>query len=86
MKTELKDYIDQLEIEYSRFGKKEVAVQQKAYMRDQFEYFGMKAPVRREVQQPFLVKEYLPLKEKNRPPFAPERGGRQTSKELTGIN
>lgn len=39
-----------------------IALEQKAYMRNQFEYYGLKAPERRKVQAPFLVKQYLPEK------------------------
>ena len=31
-------------------------------MRNQFEYYGIKTPLRREIQKPFLVKAYLPPK------------------------
>lgn len=51
----------------SEFKSKEnlvVALQQKTYMRNQFEFFGLKAVVRREIQKPFLTKVYLPEKEK----------------------
>ncbi len=37
-----------------------IAKQQKAYLRDQFEFYGIKTPVRREVQKPFLIKKHLP--------------------------
>ena len=33
-----------------------------AYMKNHFEFYGIKAPIRREIQKPFLVKEYLPPK------------------------
>lgn len=39
-----------------------IAAQQKAYMRDQFEYYGLKTEVRRQLQKPFLVVKYLPEK------------------------
>ena len=35
---------------------------QKAYMRNQFEFYGMTSPIRRKVQKPWLQKENLPSK------------------------
>ncbi|WP_109831553.1 DNA alkylation repair protein [Reichenbachiella versicolor] len=40
----------------------EIARQQKAYMKGRFEYFGIKAPDRKQLQKPFLVKAFLPRK------------------------
>ena len=39
-----------------------IAKQQKAYMKDKFEFFGLKAPVRRSLQKPFLDRKFLPTK------------------------
>lgn len=36
-------------------------------MKGQFEFYGLKAPVRREITKPFLVREYLPKKEELTP-------------------
>lgn len=55
-------FIDVLTEEFQRHANSEVAAGQKAYMRDQFEFFGIKAPIRKEIQKPFLVKTYLPAK------------------------
>jgi 3-methyladenine DNA glycosylase AlkD len=57
-------FIDSLSEEFLRNQNAIIAAEQKAYMRNQFEFFGMKAPKRREIQKPFLVKTYLPPKEK----------------------
>lgn len=57
------EYIEALQNEFQRNGNPSIAIEQKAYMRDQFEFFGIKAPVRRQIQKPFLVKQYLPPKE-----------------------
>ncbi|MFY0625108.1 MAG: DNA alkylation repair protein [Reichenbachiella sp.] len=62
MNPELEDYLEQLAMEFKRSENPDVASQQKAYMRGQFEYFGLKSPDRREVEKPFLIKEYLPSK------------------------
>ncbi|RFC54132.1 DNA alkylation repair protein [Brumimicrobium aurantiacum] len=40
----------------------EIAKQQSAYMKNRFEYFGLKTPFRRDLQKPFLLKENLPTK------------------------
>jgi 3-methyladenine DNA glycosylase AlkD len=57
------EFITLLEAEFKNGGDSEIARQQKAYLRNKFECFGMKAPIRRAIQKPFLAKEYLPPKE-----------------------
>lgn len=57
------DFINTLEQELSLHANPKIAAEQKAYMRNQFEYYGIKAPLRRKIQHPFLVKQYLPLKD-----------------------
>ncbi len=54
------DFIETLEIEFSRQSDPTIAAGQKAYMRNQFEYFGLKSTIRKEIQRPFLEKTYLP--------------------------
>jgi len=56
-------FIDSLEQEFLRNTNVDIAAQQKAYMKGKFEFYGMKSPVRREVQKPFLIKKYLPAKD-----------------------
>lgn len=58
----VKDYIEILEREFSKKCHPEKALAQKAYLKNQFEFFGLTAPIRREIQKPFLQKEYLPPK------------------------
>lgn len=58
----MKDFIKTLELEFVRNTNLEIAAQQKAYMKGQFDFYGMKAPVRRELTKPFLLKSYLPPK------------------------
>ena len=41
---------------------KRQALEQKAYMRHQFQFYGLIATARREIQKPFFIKEYLPQK------------------------
>lgn len=58
----MKSYITTLEKEFKRNSNTEIAAGQKAYMRNQFEFFGIKAPIRGSIQKPFLITAYLPLK------------------------
>ena len=58
----MKQFIETLEIEFQKNENMQIALEQKAYMRNQFEYYGLKAPERRKIQAPFLVKQYLPEK------------------------
>lgn len=58
----MEDFIDILKIEFKKNSNKQIATQQKTYMRGQFEFYGIKTPLRREIQKPFLVKAYLPKK------------------------
>jgi len=62
----MKEFIQTLEIEFQKNENVKIALAQKAYMRNQFEYYGLKANERREIQKPFLMKTYLPKKEKVR--------------------
>lgn len=56
------DFINILETEFWKNANPEIAIGQKAYMKNQFEFYGIKTPVRRKIQKPFLIKEYLPPK------------------------
>lgn len=58
----MNDFINTLENEFEKGGNPKLALQQKAYLRNQFEFFGMKATDRREIQKPFLIKAFLPNK------------------------
>lgn len=57
------DYIKTLEIEFEKKKNPTIASEQKAYMRNQFEFYGIKSTTRREIQKPFMVKNSLPNKE-----------------------
>lgn len=57
------DYITALEVEFERNSNPGIAREQKAYMRNQFDFFGIKSPLRKELVKPFLLKEYLPEKQ-----------------------
>jgi 3-methyladenine DNA glycosylase AlkD len=58
----MKDYLNTLTAEFEKHANPEIARGQKAYMKNQFAFFGIKAPVRQKVQQPFLDKKFLPHK------------------------
>lgn len=58
----MKTYLNTLQTEFQLNANPAIAVQQKAYMRNQFEYFGMMAGERRAVTKPFLTKAFLPEK------------------------
>ncbi|NME71795.1 DNA alkylation repair protein [Flammeovirga aprica] len=58
----MKEYITTLEELFKENSDTERALQQKAYMRNQFEYYGLTSPKRKELQKPFLLKSYLPDK------------------------
>ena len=55
-------YLDTLQTEFQANANPTIAEKQKAYMRNQFEYFGMTAGERRAITKPFLVKAFLPEK------------------------
>lgn len=56
------EFIQTLELELKRNSNTKIAAGQKAYMRDQFEFYGIKSPLRRQIQKPFLTKSYIPPK------------------------
>lgn len=60
-------FIELLEVEFQQNANNERSVSQKAYMRNQFEYFGLDAATRRHIQKPFLVTKYLPVKSEATP-------------------
>lgn len=62
MNKKIEAYIQILGHEFEKNGNANIALEQKAYMRNQFAYFGLKTPIRREIQKAFLEKEHLPSK------------------------
>ena len=48
---EILEYIDALEIELERKSNPKVALEHKVYMRNQFEFYGLKTNERREIQK-----------------------------------
>jgi len=53
-------YIDLAEKTFRKYANAENAAGAKAYMRDQFDYFGLSTPVRRDVQKTFHAQNELP--------------------------
>ena len=58
----MNEFVQTLELELKRNSNSKIAKEQKAYMRNQFEFYGIKSPLRREIQKPFLAKSFLPPK------------------------
>ncbi len=58
----MKEFIQALETEFSKNANPKLAEEQKAYLKNKFEFFGMRTESRRLVQKPFLDKKYLPSK------------------------
>ena len=57
------NFIETLQSEFEAQADSKIAKEQCAYLRNQFLFYGMKTPVRRAIQKPFLAKAYLPPKE-----------------------
>ncbi len=57
------DFIAVLESEFKKNANEKIAEGQKAYMKNKFEFYGIKSPDRHKIQNPFLVKNFLPPKE-----------------------
>ena len=55
-------FLQTLQTEFEENANPKIALEQKAYMRNQFEYYGIKSPQRREITKPFLDKKFLPKK------------------------
>ena len=84
----MQTYLSTLQIEFQINGNPEIAQKQKAYMRNQFEYFGMTAGERRMIRKPFLTKVFLPKKETlheliHKLWVKPERDFQQFGQDLT---
>ena len=58
----MSEYVDTLDIQFRSSKNEEVRIQQKAYMKGKFDFFGIKSPLRHELSKPFLHKDYLPAK------------------------
>ena len=58
----MKEFVLNLQIEFEKHAHAVVAAGQKAYMKNRFEFYGIKTPRRREIQKMFFAKAYLPPK------------------------
>jgi 3-methyladenine DNA glycosylase AlkD len=61
-KTKMMELTKKLETEFKKKRNVEIAAEQKAYMKNQFEFYGLTAKVRREIQKQFFIKKHLPPK------------------------
>ena len=59
----MNSYVSEVETAFKNHADPENAEGQKAYMRNQFDFLGIKSPIRKEIQQSFLRKKNLPPKE-----------------------
>jgi 3-methyladenine DNA glycosylase AlkD len=57
------DFISTLTHEFTESSNTQIALEQKAYLRNQFEFYGIKTERRSAIEKPFLAKQYLPAKE-----------------------
>jgi 3-methyladenine DNA glycosylase AlkD len=58
----MNEYLNSLENEFKRNSNEKIAIQQKTYMRNLFEFYGIKTPLRREIQKPFFENKFLSKK------------------------
>jgi len=56
----MKSYLVELETAFQKHSNSIKASQMKKYMKNQFEFFGISSPLRREIVRNFLLKENLP--------------------------
>ena len=56
------DFVTQLETDFRQQADRNIAINQEAYLQNQFELYGLPTPLRKEIQKPFLLKENLPNK------------------------
>lgn len=59
----MKDYILELQKVFEENNNLERAKQQSAYLKNKFAFYGLTSPQRRQLQKPFLAKQFLPTKE-----------------------
>ncbi len=58
----MSNFTELIQQEFHRNANNEIAIAQSQYMKNKFSFFGIKSPLRRELQKPFLVVKYLPSK------------------------
>lgn len=57
------NFVSELRRSFEEHRNDEIASGQKAYMKNNFEFLGLKTEVRRALAQPFMIREHLPPKE-----------------------
>ncbi len=67
MHTEVSEFINTLSLEFKRHADPEKASEQKAYLQNKFDCYGLLTQQRRNIQKPFLVREFLPPKDQLKP-------------------
>ncbi len=58
----MKEYTARVKAEFIKNANPEYARFQKAYLRNQFEFLGLKSPLKKEVSRQFLTKSQIPVK------------------------
>ena len=56
------EFIKHLKLEFEKNANPQIASGQKSYMKNQFDFYGIKTTERRIIQKPFMADEYLPPK------------------------
>lgn len=56
------EFVDEIRFSLKEAGNSKIALKQKAYLKNQFEFFGIMTKDRRALMKPFLQKEFLPEK------------------------
>ncbi|MBN2680955.1 MAG: DNA alkylation repair protein [Bacteroidales bacterium] len=59
----MKSYISILKLDFEKNANAQIAAQMKAYMKGQFDYFGIKSPIRKELVKEFFKQNGLPKDE-----------------------
>lgn len=62
MSRNVTEFVENLEQSFRQHSNANIAQGQKVYMRNQFPFLGIKAPLRKDLQKPFLAKSDLPPK------------------------
>jgi len=56
------DFVTQLETDFRQQADRNIAINQEAYLQNQFELYGLPTPLRKEIQKPFLLKKTFQTK------------------------
>ena len=57
------EFTTEIQQEFQRNANQEIAIAQSKYMKNKFVFYGIKTPLRRDLQKPFLIVKHLPPKE-----------------------